>query len=249
MKSFTIIMAVTFVLTILDGALSAVYADHASGGEGPVIAGTLGVVTLVVYDWATAHLSVKRYNESLLGMFPLRKPNEGWHGLSPAQSFGQPIFSRIALVHSYMGSARFAYFDLPTNHSKNALESIPFLFAERDMVYRPRVFAQTPRFSRAVLLEYDSSPVVYSPDRADKQLKSPATATLLSLGATLLPIAVGALIAEQSGTAAFLMISSGVIIGPSTGHWYAKRTSRGLITSGLRLGLGLLVVFFEECCT
>jgi hypothetical protein len=51
--------------------------------------------------------------------------------------------------------------------------------------------------------------------------KEPGTATLVSIGATVLPIAVGAAIVSKEDVGAAVLIGAGAILGPSAGHWYA----------------------------
>lgn len=69
--------------------------------------------------------------------------------------------------------------------------------------------------------------------------KSPRTAALLSVGWTAAPVLAGTVAGIESEVGV-LMIASGIVLGPSAGHWYAGRTVRGLTTAGLRLGLGVL---------
>ena len=71
--------------------------------------------------------------------------------------------------------------------------------------------------------------------------KSPSTAFMLSLASTGVPVAAGVLVANSSSAGAgVILISGGVVIGPSVGHWYAGRVGRGLATAGARLGLTVL---------
>ena len=71
------------------------------------------------------------------------------------------------------------------------------------------------------------------------ELKSPAAAVLMSLTTTAAltagGIALGAAGSEQAG---FGLFALGVVVAPSLGHFYAGEWGHGLITSGLRLGLG-----------
>ena len=74
------------------------------------------------------------------------------------------------------------------------------------------------------------SPPVRSP-------KSPGTAFALSLGATAAPMAAGFALKNDAGAIAVL---SGVVLGPSAGHFYAGQPGRALGTMALR-GAGTTV--------
>lgn len=67
--------------------------------------------------------------------------------------------------------------------------------------------------------------------------KSPTGALLLSLGATVAPMAAGFAAQHDAGAWVFL---SGVVVGPSVGHLYAGRAGRGFATIALR-GVGAAV--------
>ncbi len=57
--------------------------------------------------------------------------------------------------------------------------------------------------------------------------KSPTTATVVSVGATVAPILVGA--ASGDASSAVLLMGGGLLLGPSAGHWYAGEAGwRGL---------------------
>jgi hypothetical protein len=71
-------------------------------------------------------------------------------------------------------------------------------------------------------------------------LKSPGTAFRMSLVSTAAPVVLGAIIIPVSPEVGGALIFTGVVVGPSVGHWYAGRTGRGLLTAGLRLGLTIL---------
>jgi hypothetical protein len=72
--------------------------------------------------------------------------------------------------------------------------------------------------------------------------KDPTTATLTSVGATLLPVVVGAAIVENQDTAGAVLISAGLILGPSAGHWYAGEGGWvGLSIRGAAVGAMVLV--------
>lgn len=82
--------------------------------------------------------------------------------------------------------------------------------------------------------------VTYGNERESLELKSPTTASLYSLGATLLP-AIPAWIFLDSGNyneflfwGCFISSVSGIVIGPSVGHFYAGNTKRGFMSAGFR---------------
>ena len=78
--------------------------------------------------------------------------------------------------------------------------------------------------------------------------KSPGAGTLWSLGATLVPAGIGIVTATAGGWndnhttlgIAIAAIGSGLLFGPSAGHWYAERNGRAWTTTGLRAGLLVL---------
>ena len=72
--------------------------------------------------------------------------------------------------------------------------------------------------------------------------KSPSTAGLLSAFSTLAPIGIGftfTAFAERNAheltMAGLVMVSTGAVLGPSIGHFYAGEPGRGLGMTGLRL--------------
>jgi hypothetical protein len=73
--------------------------------------------------------------------------------------------------------------------------------------------------------------------------RSEETALLWSLGGTAVPIAAGvALVTSQQQGAGGFLIVTGVVIGPSLGHYYAGRPGRGLATIGLRAVVPVVTV-------
>lgn len=99
-----------------------------------------------------------------------------------------------------------------------------------------------PVFSRAILIKSNRQPVVYTLKQHKKREKSPGLAFLWSLGATIIPVGAGIQILSDSeeNTLGTILFVSGATLGPSAGHFYAKRYSKGLLTSALRFGLGAL---------
>lgn len=79
--------------------------------------------------------------------------------------------------------------------------------------------------------------------------KSPPTAAWLSLGATTLPAVAGVIVSRAQPEVGVPLIYSGMLIGPSVGHWYAGRAARGWTTLGLRAGLSLATAALLFCCT
>src|SRR5262252_8224685 len=78
--------------------------------------------------------------------------------------------------------------------------------------------------------------------------KSPTTGLLLSLGSTTIPMGTGVAMNSAGGAWVFL---SGIVVGPSVGHFYAGQPVRGLGTAGLRaagaaVGISSIVGCFEN---
>jgi hypothetical protein len=69
------------------------------------------------------------------------------------------------------------------------------------------------------------------PPQVSPSRKSPSTGLLLSLGSTAIPMGTGVLMQSNGGAWVFL---SGIVVGPSVGHFYAGQVVRGLGTAGLR---------------
>ena len=92
-------------------------------------------------------------------------------------------------------------------------------------------------FSRDVLVSRSNRSATYAPRQSVKARKSPALALLISLFATGIPTGLGLIYLEKEKheTAAVAILSIGAVMGPSTGHLYAKKYRRGFLTAGLRL--------------
>ena len=98
--------------------------------------------------------------------------------------------------------------------------------------------SQTKQINRYILSIDD-----FSSKNIGDQRKHPDSALMWSLGATAIPIAAGVYAEDQGDDfLAFLLITSGVIVGPSAGHLYAEQYARGWITIGLRTGLSILLL-------
>lgn len=100
---------------------------------------------------------------------------------------------------------------------------------------------------------YNESLLSLDTAQSNQLRKSLKKARHWSLGATLIPFALGTAILTAGGgndnsttlTIGIVGISSGILIGPSAGHWYAKQTSRGWISVLIRFGIstaGLLLL-------
>ena len=97
------------------------------------------------------------------------------------------------------------------------------------------------KFSRDALVSHANRSATYSPRQSVRGRKSPALALLISLFATGIPTGLGLFYLEKEKyeTSAVAILSVGVVMGPSMGHFYAKKFRRGIVTAGLRL----IVVF------
>ncbi len=72
--------------------------------------------------------------------------------------------------------------------------------------------------------------------------KSEVVARNMSISATVIPCVLS-LIVSSDDDARFWLSLSGLVIGPSVGHFYAEQWSRGFTTAGIRLGLGVVTVY------
>jgi hypothetical protein len=96
------------------------------------------------------------------------------------------------------------------------------------------------KYKVLVLLMLFACCVSYAYEGEMPELKNSATAALFSMGATFLPTIPFwiSLDNENYNESLFwgsLIISvSGIVIGPSVGHFYAGNTKRGLMSAGLR---------------
>ena len=188
MGSLKTVVGAVVMVAVLSGSFNSVKANGCPESlNGVARASLAGLGVLIIYDILSAPSSAKRYNKSLASMFPLIKDRQ--YGLSKDNLFGEPVFSRAALIKS------------------------------------------------------NRQPVVYTLKQNEKREKSPGVAFLWSLGATAIPF----LILEPNSNFALILMGSGITVGPSAGHFYAKRYSRGLLTSALRIGLGVLFISKSFC--
>jgi len=69
-------------------------------------------------------------------------------------------------------------------------------------------------------------------------VRSPAIALILPLTLTLVPVVTGvglfAADSEQVRTVGFVVMNTGLLLGPSVGHFYAGEPGHGLLTLGIR---------------
>ena len=192
MRRLKTIIGAALVLSTLSGSFDSVKANGCPESlNGVARASLAGLGVLIIYDILSAPSSAKRYNKSLASMFPLIKDRQ--YGLSKDNLFGEPVFSRAALIKS------------------------------------------------------NRQPVVYTLKQNEKREKSPGVAFLWSLGSTAIPFLIGRAGDEQNSNLARILGVSGITVGPSAGHFYAKRYSRGLLTSALRIGLGVLLISTSFC--
>lgn len=186
------IIRAVLLLAIFGGSAKA----SNNGGNNDVAAVAFaGYALLTIFDIFSAPIAVRKYNEGLVTISPpLRR---GRKAEESGVMFGQPFFSRTALV-------------------RNAQPAISPVSQERRTVGSARK-------------------------------KSEVAALFLSLGATAIPLYIGVKLSDaNNGTMAELFIVSGLIVGPSVGHFYAGQSTRGVVTSLLRLGLGgLFLSTFE----
>lgn len=82
-------------------------------------------------------------------------------------------------------------------------------------------------------------------EREQRELKSEGLAFTMSLAASTIPVVMGgAFLSERSGNEvrvngrlALSLASTGIILGPSTGHFYAGQTGRGIKGVAIRSGI------------
>ena len=192
MGSLKTVVGAVVMVAVLSGSFNSVKANGCPESlNGVARASLAGLGVLIIYDILSAPSSAKRYNKSLASMFPLIKDRQ--YGLSKDNLFGEPVFSRAALIKS------------------------------------------------------NRQPVVYTLKQNEKREKSPRVAFLWSLGSTAIPFLIQGALPGTNSNLALILMGSGITVGPSAGHFYAKRYSRGLLTSALRIGLGVLFISKSFC--
>lgn len=165
----------------------------------------------------------------------------GENGIAAASLFG---FGALVLVDIFFAP------DAATRYNRSASLYLPGL-RERKLDYDQRVDFGQPEFTRNALTDEAEKSFVSVPPQKYAARKSPGAAFLWSLGATIIPLAVGSQLArnydsstsESVGTA---LVSLGLLVGPSAGHFYAGRPVRGILTTIGRVALaGLFLTTFE----
>jgi len=94
------IVAFVLIMSIIFESRSSAYGEHASGGEGPVLAAGLAFISLGIYDIATAWSSAVHYNESIGMIQPLSYSKYRHLFVTNKHSFGMVTFSRNMLGNS-----------------------------------------------------------------------------------------------------------------------------------------------------
>ena len=101
-------------------------------------------------------------------------------------------------------------------------------------------------FSKAALMDRSDKNIIYYEAEPDKiKLKSPTTALLWSVGATVFPGIIGFPINSiyDVELGPFVGGTIGGVIGPSAGQWYAGRRIRVIMFTFLRAGLAGIAVY------
>lgn len=100
MERFKIIIASTLILSLLSGSFNSLKANDCpeSGNNQAALAGLVGFGVLFIFDLVTAPHSAKQYNKSHASM--LRFIQHKRYTLSNHNHFGEPVFSRAALIKS-----------------------------------------------------------------------------------------------------------------------------------------------------
>jgi len=120
-------------------------------------------------------------------------------------------------------------------------------YNERQLSIAPLVNLRDGSYGLSVSLPLGrrlQPPSVQSP----RHYRSPTTGLLLSLGSTTVPMGLGVVTSSTGGAWVFL---SGIVVGPSVGHFYAGQVGRGLATTGFRaaaaaVGISSLVGCFTD---
>lgn len=120
-------------------------------------------------------------------------------------------------------------------------------YNERQVSIAPLVNLRDRSYGIAVSFPLGRRPAP-APLQAPRRYKSPTTGLLLSLGSTTVPMGVGVLEGSRGGAWVFL---SGIVVGPSVGHFYAGQVARGLGMAGFRaagaaVGISSLIGCFND---
>jgi hypothetical protein len=162
---------------------------------------------------------------------------------------GAQACNSAGIVVSSFAVAGLAVFDIATapasvrRYNERPVAVAPYLNG-RDRSYGVSVSMAFGRSPRAVTLP---ARVPVARDSV-RPRKSPGTGFALSFLSTAVPMAAGVGL-ERAGTGpAAVVFLSGVVVGPSVGHFYAGRVGRGLGTAMLRgAGTGLFIASIAGC--
>lgn len=102
-----------------------------------------------------------------------------------------------------------------------------------------------PEFRKSYLLKKESFfSHALTKNLSQMKRKSGTAAFFLSLGATVVPLAIGATIIDHSdpngGAGANILFGAGFFVGPGVGHFYAHRPVRAVVGTLLRVGFATL---------
>ena len=178
-----------------------------------------------------------------LGLAACLLAGEGSLAASEAQacSGGGILFSTVAV-------AGLAVFDIATapasvRRYNNGLAVVAPYVNPRDRAYGISVSLPLGRSRSGPL------PIAYPPPLRQDNVrphKSPAMGLALSLVSTAVPMAAGAGVSGTAGGATLFL--TGIVVGPSVGHFYAGRGWRGAGTAALRAaGMGAFIASFAGC--
>ncbi|MCK6618941.1 MAG: hypothetical protein HUU32_12985 [Calditrichaceae bacterium] len=115
------ILSTIMIVIFLSGSFNSA---RASDGNSAIVAAGIGVAVLsgigflysVIYDIGKAPASARKYNESHYGAFPLKSERI----IRVTKNiFGQPQFSREALVHNYSPVLSSNYAAIPQGQEKS----------------------------------------------------------------------------------------------------------------------------------
>jgi len=114
-----ILSAITIIILLAGSFNSARASDGnsaiAAAGIGVAVLSGIGFLYSVIYDIGKAPASARKYNESHYGAFPLKSEPTRVAG----NIFGQPQFSREALVHNYSPVLSSNYAAIPQGQEKS----------------------------------------------------------------------------------------------------------------------------------
>jgi hypothetical protein len=118
-------------------------------------------------------------------------------------------------------------------------------YNHRHLAVAPRVDVRNGSYGFAASWSFGRSSRLPARSYAAPAHKSPGTAFVLSLTSTAAPILLGAAIQDDAGA---VLVFSGLLIGPSVGHFYAGQVGRGLGTFGLRAAGTVVGLYWIVAC-